>query len=134
LVPSSGGLSRTDSHGASPRKLKLDYLLKGLDNGQMDTFQSVVNSLQGERTYQKARWPNRKHSFDEYTLYMGHYLDGLRTHLSTKDMSSPVFQQEASHLMRKLTALGVACLEENGTAFRAAEDIDRAEAANESKT
>lgn len=60
----------------------------------------------------------RPHSTEEFVLYMGDYLRELQSQLSrtwTKDRKAPL---QALATLRKITALGVACMEQHGAPKR----------------
>ena len=87
-----------------------------------NTRAEVYEALDGEREYQESRWnedtteSDGKHVVAEWVLYMEHYLGLARTVLSTKP--EPEATQEALHIVRKIAALGVACMEQNGAPKR----------------
>ena len=69
----------------------------------------VYTAIDGERQYQERVWPGHRHTVTEYTLYMQHYLTEAIRALSTQDGEAG-----GLNILRKVTALGVACMEENG--------------------
>ncbi|HLY04883.1 MAG TPA: hypothetical protein VKR31_03960 [Rhizomicrobium sp.] len=86
----------------------------------------VFAALCSERDYQESRanaagTPEgevRPHSVEEFVLYMESYLTEAREILSrtwTPDRSAP---PAALHTLRKVTALGVACMEQHGAPMR----------------
>ncbi len=86
----------------------------------------VYRAIDGEREYQEGRAVEagtipgnvRPHSVEEFVLYMDDYMTELKHQLSriwTSDRSAP---PEALDTLRKVTALGVACMEQNGVKFR----------------
>lgn len=83
------------------------------------TFLDVVSAIKGERDYQDYRWPGHKHSFEEFAVYMEDYLSELKHLTSRNDMNEPVNMDNARDIMRKVTAMGVAALEQNGVLGRA---------------
>ena len=78
----------------------------------------VYLSLDSERDYQEQRWAGHRHSIEEYLLYIEHYTQLCRTECTTADFSVPFGDTTARELMRKITALGVACGEEHGFPVR----------------
>jgi len=72
----------------------------------------IYNTIDGERDYQDIKWPNREHSIEEYTLYMFDYLDEAK-HLLSRYDTNTVYEEVLSTI-RKITALGVSCMEDNG--------------------
>lgn len=79
---------------------------------------AVYECINTERNYQDERWPGHKHSITEYLVYIKHYLDLAMTKRSTRDDHIDqlnVHSQESSlNDLRKIAALAVACMEENG--------------------
>lgn len=89
----------------------------------MASREEVYHALDTERDYQQMRIsrdgstaPNGEHSPEEYLLYMEHYI-----HLA-REVASTVWGPEAKpailEVIRKVTALGVACMEANGAPVR----------------
>lgn len=81
----------------------------------MFTREQVYEALNSERAYQAYRWTGHSHSVIEYLVFIEHYLNKAKA-LATTEEQGPwaVLDQ-----LRKLTALGVAAMEENGVARRA---------------
>lgn len=86
------------------------------------TREEVYKIIDGERDYQdylatKAGTdPDtvRPHSTEEFAIYIDDYLREMKTILSrtwTKDRTAP---PEALAALRKITAMGVACMEQHG--------------------
>lgn len=88
----------------------------------MATRTEVYSCLDGEREYQDSRWnPSTTstegvHTVTEFTLYMEHYLQEARKLLSTQ--ASPKADLDGLDFIRKVTAMGVACMEQNGCVQR----------------
>jgi hypothetical protein len=82
------------------------------------TRNEVYAAIDGERDYQDMRWNEQttetagKHSVEEFVLYMEHYLHESRRLLSTQ--ASPKAIHDGLDFVRKVTAMGVACMEQNG--------------------
>lgn len=86
----------------------------------------VYAALDSERAYQNSRWcrtdPDKAaghnpHSVCEWLTYMRYYIDkGLE--LSTTN-SDPQASQQALEFARKVSALGVVCMEQHGAPRRA---------------
>lgn len=81
--------------------------------------QEVYKLIDGERDYQDQRWnPSEKHSWEEWYTYMLDYIHEAQHNLSRLP------QQEgdvlAAAAMRKVTAMGVAAMEQLGAPARAA--------------
>lgn len=89
----------------------------------MQYRERVYRALDGERAYQDAKGiaaggePHR-HELESYVLYMDDYMTELKHTLSrtwVDDGQAPV---QALHILRKVTALGVAAMEEHGAPVR----------------
>lgn len=84
----------------------------------MHTRPEVYAAIDGELDYQNARWnasttpTEGKHSVDEFVLYMEHYLGEARRLLSTQ--ANPKAAQDGLDVVRKVAALGVSCMMQNG--------------------
>lgn len=92
----------------------------------MPNRQAVYAALDSERAYQERRAQEagtlpgavRPHSVEEFVLYMDDYMTELKRQLSrtwTADRSAP---PEALATLRKVTALGVAAMEQHGAPLR----------------
>ncbi len=78
----------------------------------------VYRALDTERDYQSEKWDGRYNQPAGYCLYMENYLEEARHIASRTDMSSPAAMQAFLDVMRKVTALGVACMEQHGAPER----------------
>lgn len=82
----------------------------------------VYAVIDGERDYQDEKWNDEttttggKHTVPEFVLFMEHYLQEARRHLSTQ--ASPDADLMGLDFVRKVTALGVVCMEQNGAVPR----------------
>lgn len=80
----------------------------------------VYEAIDSERDYQDDRWnadttsSEGRHTASEYILYMEHYLQEARRLASTTAEDN----RTVLDFVRKVTALGVACMEDNGAPFR----------------
>lgn len=87
------------------------------------TTDQVFDLIRGERRYQDSRWhegtttTGGNHSFEEWILYIEHYLAKAKVVLATgaKQDADPI----AADNLRKVAALAVAALENNGGPARA---------------
>jgi hypothetical protein len=89
----------------------------------MATRQEVYAAVDGERAYQDARWVDdqapagvHQHTPTEWLVYMQDYLTeamGFATRCA-----DPASAQLILHNIRKITAMGVACMEQNGAPTR----------------
>lgn len=85
---------------------------------EMATRAEVYEAIDGERDYQDQRWGSGscrgQHSTAEFLLFMEDYLAKARRIASTTaDMDVAVLD-----VVRKVTALGVVCMEQNGAPKR----------------
>lgn len=93
----------------------------------MATRSAVYAALDSERAYQAFRWGEQKHELESFLLYMDDYLTRLKTVVSGAD---PTYKDhdsiysEAIHRIRKITALGVAAMEQHGAPQRAGFECD----------
>jgi len=81
--------------------------------------QEVYEAIDGERTYQR-KWEKSdsegKHSFSEWFAYMEDYIDEAQ-HILAREMQQDAYPKVA-HIMRKVTAMGVAAMEQLGAPRR----------------
>jgi hypothetical protein len=82
--------------------------------------QSAYEAVDSERAYQNMRKSRDNgapsHSVDEFILYMDVYLDEAKRIAATS--WGPDAKNKVLDFIRKVTALGVACMEENGAPRR----------------
>jgi hypothetical protein len=80
-----------------------------------ETRAEVYRAIDGERTYQEKRWerPKHNHTNTEYLVYIDHYVKQAFAAVSTEDGDESTFPA-----LRKIAALAVAAMEENGVRFR----------------
>ena len=80
------------------------------------TRKLVYAMLDGERDYQDLLWGSTftegQHSAGEYLVYIQDYLTEAM-HQATR-APEPESTQNVLHTIRKITAMGVACMEQNG--------------------
>ena len=81
---------------------------------------AVYSAIDSERAYQEMRVDrdngSPSHTPEEFLLYMDYYL-----HLAKQTASTtwgPEAHEQMLHAIRKVTALGVACMEANGAPRR----------------
>ena len=88
----------------------------------MATREEVYHILDGERDYQDRVWNESttstggKHTVTEWLLFMQDYLDEARSYVSRHP--EPQGSNQAAHTVRKIAAMGVACMEQNGAPRR----------------
>ena len=79
----------------------------------------VFEAIDSERTYQKLKWgTDEKNPVASYLTFMRYHMARAEELASTLHT-----HEEALHQIRKVTALGVACMEEHGAPLR---DLDSA--------
>ena len=73
-------------------------------------------AVDSEREYQESRWPGHTHEIESYLLYMQDYMNECIHVISRSDGSTayPI----ALNIIRKVTALGIACMEQHGAPIR----------------
>lgn len=89
----------------------------------MPTRDEVFQALNTERDYQDAKGAANggaphKHELESYVIYMEDYLAELRNQLSRIWVSDGKPPTVALDTLRKVTALGVAAMEEHGAPQR----------------
>ncbi len=82
------------------------------------TRAEVYAALDSERDYQQIRWDGHFHPPESYCLFMEDYLAQARSQASRTDFSDPMALREYLATIRKVTALGVACMEAFGALKR----------------
>ena len=86
----------------------------------------VYAALDSEREYQKRRAEEasgpgsgeHRHSVEEFVIYIEDYVDELRHHLSRTWTANGQADLASLDILRKVTALGVACMEQHGAPCR----------------
>ena len=84
--------------------------------------QLVYDVITGERVYQAGRWNKDTtesggvHTVTEWLLYMQDYLTEAINVVSRNP--DPEAKKMALDIIRKITAMGVACMEQNGIVAR----------------
>ena len=77
---------------------------------------NVYKAIDSERDYQDSKWGDTlcegKHSPTEYMVYIQDYLQEAMNVVSR--VADPEGSAHAMHIIRKITAMGVACGEQNG--------------------
>lgn len=86
------------------------------------TRAEVYAAIDGERDYQDSVWNKNttttggQHSVTEWILFMEDYLMQARQQVTRN--AEPMANLVALETMRKITAMGVACMEQNGVSPR----------------
>lgn len=82
------------------------------------TRAEVYAAIDGERDYQDGRWNHETtasggiHSTGEFLVFMKDHLDEAFTAFSRH--SEPKATEDTLNIIRKISAMGVACMEQNG--------------------
>jgi hypothetical protein len=82
----------------------------------------VYAAIDTERKYQDERWnivttpTDGQHTVTEWLVYMQDYLTEAVKQVSRQ--ADPKASQDALHTIRKIAAMGVACMEQNGAPKR----------------
>lgn len=104
-----------------------------MDRRPSDTPRSdVYAALDSERDYQDSRWnaetttSEGKHSLEEWIVYMENYLAEAKQILSR--LSTQIAHPQALGIIRKVTAMGVACMEQHGAPQRAGHERNSGQA------
>lgn len=89
----------------------------------MPTREQVYAAIDSERDYQDAKGvahggAAHTHELESYALYMDDYLREFKTQLSRTWVADGKPPIEALNTLRKVTALGVAAMEEHGAPRR----------------
>jgi hypothetical protein len=88
----------------------------------MERREEVYRAINGERAYQDGRWNSSttksggKHSLTEFLVYIRDYTEEALHHVSRN--ADPGANEYARHSLRKVAALAVAALEQNGVRHR----------------
>ena len=76
----------------------------------------VIAVINGERDYQQAKWGDAPHSPLEFLVYMRDYIEEAM-HLCSRNSDALIGDQVLGSI-RKVTTLGVACMEQHGAPAR----------------
>lgn len=86
---------------------------------------AVFDVIKKEMEYQDKLWNNTEsrgiHSIPEFILFMQNYLKEAEQIVSRT--ASPKCDEEASHIIRKVVAMGIQCMKQNGIYERDMEDL-----------
>ena len=88
----------------------------------MATRAEIYAAIDGERDYQDRRWAPEetstggRHSVAEFAIFIDDYLREMKTQLSRN--AEPGASARALETLRKITAMGVACMEQHGAPRR----------------
>jgi hypothetical protein len=93
------------------------------------TRDEVYFAVDSERDYQEALWNSAttssegKHSVEEWLMYISDYVQEAQHILSRRSRQEA--DPKALDNMRKIAAMAVACMEQNGCSPREAPDANR---------
>ncbi len=88
----------------------------------MPTREEVYSAINGERNYQESIWnadtteSGGQHTVAEFLLYMQDYLTQA-IHQSSRN-PDPQAREMALNTIRKIVAMGICCMEQNGAPER----------------
>jgi len=95
--------------------LMVPYLQQKARAKKSARLSDVLDAVRGEREYQDTKWgTDRAHEVEAYLTYIRTYISDAER-LLTFSAGVPV---EVLHILRKITALGAACMEVHGAARR----------------
>jgi len=93
----------------------------------MIKMEEVFEAIKEEREYQDKLWGQAmskgRHDIPSWILYMEDYLQEAREVVSR--YATPECDEDALHAIRKIAAMCVACMEQNGLQRRNMKDLDR---------
>lgn len=91
-------------------------------------IEKALEAIRSEREYQDRLWGSAEskgqHTVPEFILFMQNYLREAEDVVCR--FASPKCDEEALHIIRKVVAMGVACMEQNGIYGRDLEDLEHA--------
>lgn len=82
--------------------------------------EQVFDAINSERDYQEQKWGGYFHEAESWCLFIEHYAHLARVKAATTDFSDPEALRAYLADIRKLTTLGVACMEQHGAPLREA--------------
>ena len=93
-----------------------------------ELFRSAIGAIASEREYQDRLWgptgSEGKHSTIEFLVFMKDYIDEA-LHLASRHADGKM-RDALADSMRKITTMGIACMEQNGIRYRELEDLGTA--------
>lgn len=92
------------------------------DEYRLPEREAAFAAIDGERSYQERRWPNHAHTPTEFLVYIVDYAQEA-LHVTSRN-SDTVAGDKVLHNIRKVAALAVSCMEQNGTLTRGQEQGD----------
>lgn len=79
---------------------------------------SVYAAISSERDYQESKWKGHLHEAESWLLFIEHYVHEARVQASKTDFTEVPNLIAYLDSIRKITALGVACMEQHGAPKR----------------
>lgn len=107
-----------------------DYMRNKLEKERKmsEKMEQVFNAIRNERAYQTKLWMESasegKHSTEEFALYIQDYLQEA-IHIMSRE-PTPKASIKGLHIMRKIAAMAIACMEQNGIYERCIKDLETA--------
>jgi hypothetical protein len=93
----------------------------------MNKMEDVFEAIRKEREYQDRLWGDTAeagvHNVTEYILFMQNYLREAEDIVCRK--AAPQCNEDALHIIRKIAAMAVCCMEQNGIVERDMRDLER---------
>ena len=90
-------------------------------------IKEAVEAIRGEIEYQDRLWGGEasggEHTVSEWILFMQNYLAEAAYIVCRK--AAPQCDEAALHIIRKVTTMGVRCMEQNGIFQRDMRDLER---------
>ncbi len=77
------------------------------------TLDEINKAIKSERDYQADKWGEPEHTIDEFSLYIAEYTNQLVHVAGTTSQGVPKLDA-----VRKIVALGIACMEQHGAPHR----------------
>ena len=95
---------------------------------KIDVMEKAFEAIRKEREYQDSLWGNAasrgKHTVPEWILFMQNYLKEAEDVVCRK--AYPKCDVDALHAIRKVAAMAVCCMEQNGIMQRDMGDLEHA--------
>lgn len=89
------------------------------------SMRNVFEVVKKERAYQKALWgpteEGGEHSIAEFLVYIRDYTEEA-LHIQSR-IAAPKCTEQSLHIVRKITALAFACMEQHGAPERIMQDL-----------
>jgi len=97
-----------------------------MEEKRMGAMEKALEAIRKEREYQDRLWGNAasrgKHTVPEWILFMQNYLKEAEDVVCRK--AAPLCDVDALHAIRKIAAMAVCCMEQNGIVYRDMGDLE----------